>query len=391
MKNLFSIILVLFCISNTYAQIGVKANNTAPIPSAQLEVQSTTKAFYPPRMTTMERTMMPNAPLKGAMVFDTDLNGLFTYNGSSWVSGSGLTLPYSATQNISSNIFSLTNTSTTTSSSTIYSETNGTDNDVAGVGGFANNNSPTGRTAGVKGVNTSTNTFGSGVFGQHIGSGIGVEGTSSTGIGGNFSSTFGYALITGTGNVGIGTNTPNAPLQFNNAALNRKIVLYETANNNHQFYGLGINGFTFRYQVDGTSASHVFYAATGTTTSNELMRITGTGNVNVAGEVNRAQTADANLVPIAYGGVTNANGLINSTISTSNVSCIRTATGVYEITITGEAYSTASYPTYVTLATANLFFGFISIGSSGGKLIVYIADASGTPANAFFHFVIYEK
>jgi hypothetical protein len=55
MKKLFFLLLVLSCLSDTYAQIGIKANNTAPIPSAQLEVQSTTKAFYPPRMTTAQK------------------------------------------------------------------------------------------------------------------------------------------------------------------------------------------------------------------------------------------------------------------------------------------------------------------------------------------------
>ncbi|MCT2560410.1 beta strand repeat-containing protein [Chryseobacterium herbae] len=84
-----------------------------------------------------------------------------------------------------------------------------------------------------------------------------------------------------TGNVGIGTTTPHAPLQFANTEGNRKMVLYETANNDHQYYGLGINSSVLRYQLDGTSASHAFYAGTSTTTSNELMRITGTGRVGI--------------------------------------------------------------------------------------------------------------
>ncbi len=87
--------------------------------------------------------------------------------------------------------------------------------------------------------------------------------------------------INGNGNVGIGTSTPNAPLQFANTTQNRKIVLYESTNNDHQFYGLGINGFTMRYQVSGTTDSHIFYAGTSPTTSTELMRIQGNGNVGI--------------------------------------------------------------------------------------------------------------
>ncbi len=87
--------------------------------------------------------------------------------------------------------------------------------------------------------------------------------------------------ITGTGNVGIGTITPNAPLQFTNTTGNRKVVLFEVADNDHQYYGIGINNQIFRYQVDNTISSHAFYAATSTTDSTELMRITGTGKVGI--------------------------------------------------------------------------------------------------------------
>lgn len=46
-------------------------------------------------------------------------------------------------------------------------------------------------------------------------SGYGVVGNSSTGIGGYFNSTSGYALTTGSGNVGIGTLTPDSLLTVN--------------------------------------------------------------------------------------------------------------------------------------------------------------------------------
>src|SRR4030095_13699970 len=55
--------------------------------------------------------------------------------------------------------------------------------------------------------------------------------------------------IKGNGRVGIGTATPNAPLQFGNSVANRKIVLYEDANNDHQFWGFGVNSGVVRYQV----------------------------------------------------------------------------------------------------------------------------------------------
>ncbi|MFN3851473.1 MAG: hypothetical protein ACK4NY_18695 [Spirosomataceae bacterium] len=85
------------------------------------------------------------------------------------------------------------------------------------------------------------------------------------------------------GNVGIGMSAPNAPLQFSNSLENRKIVLYENSKNDHQYYGFGINGGTLRYQSDATGADHVFFAASSSVSSNELMRVRGVGQIQVGG------------------------------------------------------------------------------------------------------------
>lgn len=99
-----------------------------------------------------------------------------------------------------------------------------------------------------------------------------------------------------TDNIGIGIATPNAPLQFSNTVVNRKIVLYDTNNNDNQYYGFGINGATLRYQTDALAADHVFFAAANSTTSNELMRIKGNGNVGIG--INPAYRLDV----VGFGG-----------------------------------------------------------------------------------------
>ncbi|MBG9374962.1 hypothetical protein I5907_01845 [Panacibacter sp. DH6] len=85
----------------------------------------------------------------------------------------------------------------------------------------------------------------------------------------------------GGGNVAIGTANANGQFQLSNSLINRKIVLYETANNDNQFFGFGANTSTLRYQVDATTTDHVFYAASSSTVSNELMRVKGNGNVTI--------------------------------------------------------------------------------------------------------------
>ena len=83
--------------------------------------------------------------------------------------------------------------------------------------------------------------------------------------------------LTGTGNLAIGTTSTNGQLQLSNSTINRKIVLYETVNNDHQFFGLGINTSVFRFQIDNTANRYSWFAGVNSTTSNEVMRLTGTG------------------------------------------------------------------------------------------------------------------
>jgi len=100
-----------------------------------------------------------------------------------------------------------------------------------------------------------------------------------------------------TGFIGLGNFNANAPLHLNNELQNRKIILYENANNNHQYYGFGINSGVLRYQTDAQNADHVFYAAVDGNSSAELMRIKGKGNVGIGtSNPSRKLSVNGNLV-----------------------------------------------------------------------------------------------
>jgi hypothetical protein len=107
---LLSIFCTFFC--HVIAQnIGIGTQN--PHASAQLDVSSTTRGLLAPRMTTTQRNAI-ESPAKGLLVYDTQINSLFHYNGSTWVNlagsgGEAFSLPYSAVVNLNTNAFRITN------------------------------------------------------------------------------------------------------------------------------------------------------------------------------------------------------------------------------------------------------------------------------------------
>jgi hypothetical protein len=90
--------------------------------------------------------------------------------------------------------------------------------------------------------------------------------------------------ISPTGKIALAGASPNGHLQFPNTGINRKIVLWETANNDHQFYGFGIEGGGLRYAVDGIGSAHRFYTGTGSASSLFLMSINGNKKVLIGGQ-----------------------------------------------------------------------------------------------------------
>jgi hypothetical protein len=71
----------------TYLGGNVLIGTTTDAASSILTVESTTKGFLPPRMTTTQKNAI-SSPATGLVVYDSTLNVLNFYNGSSWTSGS---------------------------------------------------------------------------------------------------------------------------------------------------------------------------------------------------------------------------------------------------------------------------------------------------------------
>ncbi len=88
------VLFLMITLVKGYGQSGVSinANGEAPDPSAMLDIQSDSKGILIPRLSTDQRMEMNNPmPATGLLVYDTDVNAFYYYNGLLWVNikGSG--------------------------------------------------------------------------------------------------------------------------------------------------------------------------------------------------------------------------------------------------------------------------------------------------------------
>jgi hypothetical protein len=196
--------------------------------------------------------------------------------------------------------------------------------------------------------------------------------------------------IDGSGNVGVGTASPEARLNIeqNIGAWGEGIRLsygghdwdFVTDNGGERLHiaqnettGKGLTIFDGRVSI-------------GTTNPQAMLDVNGI--VHASGEITREfTTGTSNLVtPIAYAFI-NSDGTVAS--GTPNVSSIwNTTINRYDITISNENYISANYVTLVTPTTGSCM---PSTTSLSGKLSVYFwHPAGGSPIQTSFQFVTYK-
>jgi len=193
------------------------------------------------------------------------------------------------------------------------------------------------------------------------------------------------------GCIGIGTVWPSYPLTFPDT-LGDKISLWEQGGNH---IGFGVQSSQFQFIVPGPGDSFVFgYGRSDALT--EGMHVTGRGDVAakgtvaVDGDITKAFTPGTQnrATPIAYATI-NADGSVAS--GTPNVSSFWAWWGGwYQITISGESYSSSNYQTLVMPVESP---AAVRAGTSpdSGRLIVRLFDSSSHKfVQRSFSFVTYK-
>jgi hypothetical protein len=214
-KHFLTLIAIATFTKVSFSQVGVNSDNSAPHPSAQLDIKSTDKGLLIPRLTTLERNAIQN-PEIGLMVFDKDSQEIFIYNSDGWKQGTLSKLPLILSSGNFNNILKVTNTKANSypDGSTAAEFIN---NDILGtaVSAKSSGNLPT---------IDARNTSGTAIYGE----------SSGTGNGGIFSSISGAGVIGSTqnNNAFVGTNNSETlpTAKFTNSGNGRALELIGGAN-----------------------------------------------------------------------------------------------------------------------------------------------------------------
>lgn len=342
-----TLILLTTIAAGTFLQAqNVGIGIATPHPSAKLEIRSSAGGLLLPRMTTANRNDITTPPA-GLMVYDNSNNQFYFHNGTSWRTILDNTY-WSLNGNhvyTSNNVGIGTAAPTTAldvfgdarvSGDMMITRSTGTQNKINfEYTGSSSNGLAQGLYFNIGGLNQSLLTFNySDIVGENR-----FRLAFSTGT---------AATMRSSGELSFNSISP-VSLQLQTAGTDKGFVQLSGNDLRTGIYSSNPTG-QFMIRTDGTNKVYVTETGNigiGTSTPDERLHVAGTikasGNITataiesssleITGELRKPGTTGSfNLAPLAYGFV-NANGTIQN--ATQNVSVTRISTGVYDISVTG--------------------------------------------------------
>lgn len=159
---------------------------------------------------------------------------------------------------------------------------------------------------------------------------------------------------------------------------NRKLVLYDGGlNNDFQYYGLGINAYTLRFNIDTTASRYSFFAGTGSTSATEIFRINGVGGAETGISGTNASTTPflkASTTSDHYGGNPTEVWLFNGYNGHLGIAKNATQNGSTTNLMLGVADTEESQ--VISLATNNLSYKPLNFAASQHNFVggdIYVA------------------
>jgi hypothetical protein len=286
MQQLLTLVTALMCTSVLSAQ-NVGIGTTTPDASAALEIKSTTQGLLIPSMNTSQRFSIGSPP-PGLMVYDTDKNEFYHYNGSGW------------TAIINGTYWSRSITNRNRIANT---------SDSVGIG--------------ISGPTERLDVNG------NIRSRDNISATNNIDAGGILSS----STLVNSGNAVIGGTT----LLNGNVTTNGDLIMntggtmqFKTSGDNKTFMQLSGDNLRMGTNV-GNSAGDFIIRMNG----NDRVNVNAQGDLNVDGKITRTATGAANLVPFCFGRIELDGTVVNA--GSGNWTIAKVGTGQYEVSCTGLA------------------------------------------------------
>jgi hypothetical protein len=405
-----------------YTRGGVGIGGGVVNSKAVLDLQSTTKSFLPPRMTTAQMNAITSPP-NGSVVYNTTVNALAFYNGSSWVVGSW-SLTGNAGTNPSTNFFG-----TTDNQPLVFKSNNivvGKLNTPIRQSNFGSDQTNI----------TGSNNTNFGYFGMNaITSGqsnvsIGMEAAASLTTGsyntiggmqagnaitsGNYNSAWGYTALsgsTGNYNVGIGSNSMKSRTGDQNVGIGQAAMLTggsgglntaigvnsgysNTSGSNNVYLGAyaGYNNSTvgnqifidnqYRNNYSENQTQSPFYAQVTTNMATQKVALNGLVGINTITPTSTFQIAGSLSTPYTASGVnisaTIAHNVIDLT-ATGLTATLPTAVGItgreYTIKLTEVGTGTVATTSSQTIDGSITYslsaqYKYVTVKSTGANWII---------------------
>lgn len=160
-------------------------------------------------------------------------------------------------------------------------------------------------------------------------------------------------------------STIDAILKFANTINKKKITIFDNTSNQHQYDGIGeTNGIN--YQISNNSKSHTFSTGISSSSSQELLKILGTGNVQVLnGALEIFRTGTSNSIAITSPSTLSASYTLNLPPIAGSVGDLMYLSSTNSLNFTSIATLINSNTTDLTLNNNLSVNGDTTIGSIG--------------------------